>query len=82
MRIVYPTKSGRGVYCAMFGKKRCTHGKKLSLEGCGIAPLLLSDKLGVSGTGHKPTTPSTSSVVSKLERLSLAPKKNNIRFDI
>jgi hypothetical protein len=81
MRIYYATKTGRGCYCGIYGKKRCVHTTKK--YGKGQAPLLISEHLGA---GQAPLLRSdklgTGAIVSKLSKLSLAPKKNNIRFDI
>ena len=82
MRIYYATKTGRGHYCGMYGKNRCAHRHKKF--GIGQAPLLLSDNLGagVYETKEKIQKPKMDTVISKLGRLSLGPKKNNIRLDI
>lgn len=76
MRIYYATRTGRGCYCHLYAKGRCAHRRKISRGGY-VAPLL-SDKLGAGVTSK----PQMNSVISKLGKLSLGAKKNNIRFDI
>jgi mono/diheme cytochrome c family protein len=79
MRIYYATKTGRGAYCGMYGKGRCARCHKIL--GKGFAPLIRSDNLGAGVVEYEKKSTLTP-VVSKLSKLSLGPKKNNIRFDI
>lgn len=87
MRIYYPTKTGRGTCCMMYGRGRAIYTHKKG----GSVPLLLSAGHG-SFVGHglpsekkiEETKPQMNNVIKKLEQLQLktGTKKKNISFQI
>ena len=90
MKIYYPTKTGRGKCCSMYGKGRSVHSMKRNIMVGGYVPLLLSKNLGradggapsaISGAGLpslkkiEQTKPQMNNVIERLGQLQLQPAK-------
>lgn len=93
MKIYYPSKSGRGMSCSMYGKGRSVHRMKRG----GSTPLLLVPNLGASegmrnGNGIPSMTkveqqkPQMNEVIRKLEDIQIQAnkgvKRKNISFKL